>query len=67
MYKLSVYMYRMNGRCEVALTARTIIKWPKFRICGELLCGKRFLLNLNIFVFKDYMWPAILCGVICNA
>ena len=34
-----------SGGCKVAVTARTIIRWVKFKECGELLNSNRFLLK----------------------
>ena len=28
--------------CEATVTARTRVGWKKFRVCGEILFGKRF-------------------------
>ena len=55
---------RMNtvGECEAAVTARTRCGWVKHRECGELLCGRRFLLKLKEAVNKSYVRPAILYG-----
>ena len=33
-----------SGKSEAAVTARTKIEWKKFRECGELLHGRKFLL-----------------------
>ena len=32
-----------SGDCEAAVTARVRIGWVRFRECGELLLGNRFL------------------------
>ena len=32
-----------SGRCETVVTSRVRIGWVKFRECGELLGGRRFL------------------------
>ena len=44
--------YRLNasGGSEAAVTARTRIKWIKFRECGELLHGRKFSLKLKEFI-----------------
>ena len=36
-----------SGGCEAAVTARTRIGWIKFRECGELLYGRKFLLKMK--------------------
>ena len=36
-----------NGGSEAAVTARTRIGWIKFRECGELLYGRKFLLKMK--------------------
>ena len=40
---------RLNatGGSEAAVTARTRIGWIKFRECGELLYGRKFLLKMK--------------------
>ena len=38
------------GECEAAVTARTRVGWKKFRECGEIMFGKRFLLQ----IYKSY-------------
>ena len=32
-----------SGGCEAAVTARVRISWVRFRECGELLLGNKFL------------------------
>ena len=36
-----------SGGSETAVTARTRIGWIKFRECGELLYGRKFLLKIK--------------------
>ena len=36
-----------SGDSEAQVTARTIIKWMKFRACEELLIGKRLSLKMK--------------------
>ena len=36
-----------SGGSEAAVTATTRIGWIKFKECGELLCGKKFLLKMK--------------------
>ena len=48
-----------SGGCEAALTARNKCRWAKFRECGELMHGSRFLLKLKGTVCKSYLRPAI--------
>ena len=50
-----------DEECVVAVTARTICGWVKFRECGEL-CGWTFLLELIWVVYMSYVKPIILCG-----
>ena len=51
-----------SGRCEAAVTARTRLRWKKFRECGEILFKKRFLLQIKRKVYKSYIRSAILYG-----
>ena len=51
-----------GGGCEAAVTARTRCGWVKIREWGELLYGRRFPLKLKGSVYRNYVWPAILCG-----
>ena len=48
-----------GGRCEAAVTARTICGWAKLWECGKLLYG-RFHLKLKVAVYSCYVSPAIL-------
>ena len=50
------------GGCEAAVAATTRSRWAMHRECGELLCGRRFLLKLKGAVHKSYIRPAILYG-----
>ena len=38
------FCYEPRGGCEAAVTARVRIDWVRFRECGKLLLGNRFLL-----------------------
>ena len=40
-----------SGGSEAAVTARTITEWIKFRECGELLYGKKFLLKMKETIY----------------
>ena len=37
-----------SGSCEAAVTARVRIGWVRFRECGKLLLGNKFLLKIKI-------------------
>ena len=39
-----------SGGSEAAVTTRTRIGWIKFRECGELLYGRKFLLKIKGFI-----------------
>ena len=61
----SVYLRdRLNasGRSEAAVTARTRIGWIKFRECGELLCGRKFLLKMKGKIYLSCIRSAMLYG-----
>ena len=45
-------MVSAGGGCEAAVTARTRCGWVKFRVCSELLYGRRFPLMLKGAVYK---------------
>ena len=49
-----------GGGCEAAVAARTRYWWFMFRVCGELLYGRRFPLMLKGAVYDSYVRPAIL-------
>ena len=51
-----------SGGCEAAVTDRIRCGCVKFRECGELLYGRRFLLTLKWAVCKSCVRPAILYG-----
>ena len=51
-----------GGGCEAAVTCGTRCGWVDLRECSELLCGRRFPLNLEGAVYWSYVWPAILYG-----
>ena len=50
-----------NG-CEVAVRARARIGWIRFRECGELLLGNKFLLQMKGKVYRCYLRSAMLYG-----
>jgi len=52
-----------NGGCEVAITARIRIGWMKFRECGKLFKGKRFLLTIKRKVYKSCVSSVALRGM----
>ena len=41
-----------SGGCEAVVTARTRVKWKKFRECEEMLFGKRFSLQMKEKLYK---------------
>ena len=53
---------KFYGGCEAAVTARAKIGWVRFRKCGELLLGNRYLLRLNGKVYCCCIRSAILYG-----
>ena len=48
-----------SGGCEVAVTAAIRVGWVRFRECGELLLGNRFLLKMKGKVYCCYIRSAI--------
>ena len=38
-------LFKYSGGCEATVTARARIDWVRFRKCGELLLGNRFLVR----------------------
>ena len=56
--------YRLNasGGSEAAVTARMRIGWIKFRECGELLYGRKFLLKMKKRIYQSCVRSAILYG-----
>ena len=44
------------------MTARTRCGWVKFRVCSELLFGRRFPLRLKEAVYESYVSPTVLYG-----
>ena len=55
---------RLNASegCEAAVTARTKLRWKKFKDCGEILFGKRFSLQMKGKVYESYVRSAMLYG-----
>ena len=51
-----------GGGYEAAVTARTKCGLVKFRLCGELLYGRRFPLRLKGAIYGSCVRPAILYG-----
>ena len=50
----------VSGRSEAAATARTRIKWIKFRKCGALFHGRKFLLKMKGKIYQICVRPAML-------
>ena len=50
----------VDGGCETVVTARTRYGWVMFRECGELLCGWRLSLWLNV-LFMGVMYGQQYC------
>jgi len=55
---------RLNatGGCEVAVTARRMVGWIKFRESGELLRRKRFSLKMKGKVYESCVRSAMMYG-----
>ena len=51
-----------SGGSEAGVTARTQIGWIKFRECGELLYGRKFLLKMKRKIYQSCIRSAILYG-----
>ena len=51
-----------SGGSEAAVTARTRIGWIKFRECGELLYGRKFLLKMKGRIYQSCIRSAMLYG-----
>ena len=51
-----------SGGSEAAVTARTRITWIKFRECGVLLYGRKFLLKMKEKVYQSCTRSAMLYG-----
>ena len=51
-----------SGGSETAVTARTRIGWIKFRECGELLYGRKFLLKMKKRIYHSCIRSAMLYG-----
>ena len=55
---------RLNASegCKAAITARTRLRWKKFKECGEILFRKRFSLQMKRKVYKTYVRSTMLYG-----
>ena len=51
-----------SGGCEVAVTARTRIRWVKFKECREFQNSKRFSLKIKGMVYRSCVRSAMLYG-----
>ena len=51
-----------SGGSEAAVTARMRIEWIKFRECGELLYGRKFLLKMKGRINQSCIRSAMLYG-----
>ena len=51
-----------SGGSEAVVTARTRIEWIKFRKCGELFYGRKFLLKMKEKIFERCVRSALLYG-----
>ena len=51
-----------SGGSKAAVTARMKIGWIKFRECGELLYGRKFLLKVKGRIYHSCIRPAMLHG-----
>ena len=51
-----------SGGSEPAATARTRIRWIKFRECGELLYGRKFSLKMKGRIYQSCVRSAMLYG-----
>jgi len=51
-----------NDGCEAAVTARTRIRWIKFRECGKILFGKRYYLKMKDKIYRCCVRSAMLYG-----
>ena len=51
-----------SGGSEAAVTARTRIGWIKFRDCGELLYGRKFLVKMKGRIYQSCVRSAMLYG-----
>ena len=62
--KLTYLGDRLNvtGECETAVTARSRIRWTKFKKCSEILKGRRFSLKTKGKVYKSCVRSAMLYG-----
>ena len=49
-----------SGGCEVAVTVRAKISWPRFRNCGELIFESRFPMKMKDIVYCCCVQSAIL-------
>ena len=51
-----------RGGSEATVTAKTKIEWIKFRKCGELLYGRKFLLKTKGKIYQSCVRSAMLYG-----
>ena len=51
-----------SGGIEAVVTARTRIEWLKFSECGELLYGRKFLLNTKGRIYQSCVRSGMLYG-----
>ena len=51
-----------SGGSEAEVSARTKIGWTKFRECGELLYGRKFLLKMKGRIYQTCVKSAMLYG-----
>ena len=51
-----------SGGSEAAIVARMRIGWIKFRECGELLYGKKFLFKMKGWIYQSCIRSAMLYG-----
>ena len=49
-----------SEECETAVIARTRLGWKKFRKCGEVQFGKRFVLRMKRKIYESYVRSAML-------
>ena len=54
--------FNPSGGSEAAATARTRIRWIKFRECGKLLYGRKFSFEIMGMIYQSCVRLAMLCG-----
>ena len=52
-----------SGGSDAPVTARTRIWWLKFRGCGKLFYGRKFLLKIKGRIYQSCVRSAMLSGV----